>query len=143
MGRLRIESAAFGEQQDLIYGIRRTVFILEQSVPEEIEMDSLDPTARHVVAYLDDRPVGTGRITAEGRIGRMAVLVEHRNRGVGQAILKRLMEIGREIGVPKFILSAQCHAIPFYERMGFEVCSPVFQEADIDHQEMERPVDAW
>jgi len=139
MGELRIELTDFATDRDVIYGIRRTVFVIEQAVPEEIELDELDPLANHVLAYLGDRPVGTGRITAEGRIGRMAVLAEFRGRGIGSAILDALIDIGRRGGMAGVFLSAQCHAIPFYERAGFVPTGPVYQEAGIDHRRMERP----
>jgi len=139
MGELRIELTDFATDRDVIYGIRRTVFVIEQAVPEEIELDELDPLANHVLAYLGDCPVGTGRITAEGRIGRMAVLAEFRGRGIGRAILDALIDIGRRGGVAGVFLSAQCHAIPFYQRAGFVPTGPVYQEAGIDHRRMERP----
>ncbi len=122
----------------MIFAIRRTVFIIEQSVPEEIEIDGQDPAAQHVLAYLDDRPVGTGRITPEGRIGRMAVLREARGQGVGTAMLEHLLDIARGLAVDKVCLSAQCPAVPFYARFGFSPTGAVYQEAGIDHRWMER-----
>jgi predicted GNAT family N-acyltransferase len=137
MSRIRIEPADFAADRDAIYAIRRIVFVVEQAVPEEIEIDELDAGARHVLAYLDSRAVGTGRITADGRIGRMAVLADSRGCGVGRAILAALIEIGRSAGVARLHLSAQCHAIPFYEKSGFVAHGPVYQEAGIDHRHME------
>lgn len=137
MTGIRIEPTDFHTDRDLIYGIRKTVFIVEQSVPEEIEVDEYDAAARHVLAFLDGRAVGTGRITADGRIGRMAVLADCRGCGVGRAILDALIDTGRRAGAPRLFLSAQCHAIPFYEKSGFVASGPVYQEAGIDHRHME------
>lgn len=137
MADIRIEQTEFDRDRETIYGIRKPVFIIEQAVPEEIEIDELDPVAIHVLAFVDGRPVGTGRITADGRIGRMAVLAECRGRGVGRAILDALIDIGRRAGVARLYLSAQCHAIPFYEKSGFVAEGPVYDEAGIDHRRME------
>ena len=137
MSGIRVQQTDFVADRDTIYAIRRTVFIVEQAVPEEIEIDEHDPAAVHVLAYLDDLPVGTGRITADGRIGRMAVLQACRGRGVGRAILEALIAIGRNAGLDRMYLSAQCHAIPFYEKSGFVAEGPVYDEAGIDHRRME------
>jgi predicted GNAT family N-acyltransferase len=134
-----ILTTGFAENRELIFGIRKAVFVIEQSVPEEIEMDDLDAVAQHVLAFVDGTAVGTGRITAEGRIGRMAVLREYRGRGVGRDILLALVEIGRSYHIDRLCLSAQCHAIPFYERMGFVAQGGVYEEAGIPHRWMEQP----
>lgn len=138
---LHIEATDFESDRELLFAIRNAVFIIEQSVPIEIEMDGQDPLARHVLAYVDGRPVGTGRITPDGRIGRMAVLREARGKGVGTAILMSLLEIAREMAFDQVGLSAQCQAIPFYSRLGFAATGPVYQEAGIDHRWMERALD--
>ena len=138
MAEIDVVTTSFAENRELIFGIRKTVFVIEQSVPEEIEMDDHDAEARHVLAFLDGKPVGTGRITAEGRIGRMAVLQAARGLGVGREILLALMAIGRGYPVDRLCLSAQCHAIRFYERMGFVAQGDIYDEAGIPHRWMER-----
>lgn len=138
MAEIDVVNTGFAENRELIFGIRRTVFVIEQAVPEEIEMDDLDAGAQHVLACIDGSPAGTGRITAAGRIGRMAVLREYRGRGVGREILLALIEIGQSYAVDRLCLSAQCHAIPFYERMGFVAQGDVYEEAGIPHRWMER-----
>jgi predicted GNAT family N-acyltransferase len=138
VAEIDVVTTSFVENRELIFSIRTTVFVIEQSVPEEIEMDDLDADAQHVLAFIDGAPVGTGRITAEGRIGRMAVLREYRGRGVGREILLALVEIGQSYAVDRLCLSAQCHAIPFYERMGFVAQGEVYEEAGIPHRWMEQ-----
>lgn len=138
MTETEIIITSFADNRELIFGIRKMVFVVEQSVPEEIEMDELDVVAEHVLAFVDGVPVGTGRITAEGRIGRMAVLREYRGRGVGRDILLALVDIGRCYSLDRLCLSAQCHAIPFYERMGFVAQGEVYEEAGIPHRWMEQ-----
>jgi predicted GNAT family N-acyltransferase len=147
LSKIRVIPADFAADRDAIYAVRETVFIIEQSVPVEIEIDEFDPIAQHVLAYVGDRPVGTGRIIAAGpagrtrRIGRMAVLDAHRGLGVGSAIISALIEIGIADGCREFVLSAQCHAIPFYEKFGFVAEGPIYDEAGIDHRGMRRLIE--
>ena len=137
MPRIRVRFTDFQQDREPIYRIRKIVFIDEQAVPEDIEIDEHDATAHHVLAYLGDDLAGTGRMTADGRIGRMAVLAEYRGQGVGREILLSLMDLGRRSGASRLSLSAQCHAIAFYEKLGFVAEGPVYQEAGIDHRWME------
>lgn len=117
--------------------IRETVFVREQNVPLEEEWDQLDPQCVHVVARtLDGIPIGTGRLTPERTIGRMAVLREWRGKGVGDALLLALIEQARQRGWPEVALNAQESAIGFYLRHGFVAEGERFQEAGIEHQRM-------
>lgn len=119
--------------------VREPVFIVEQQVPVEEEWDELDPQCRHVIARdADNRPIGTGRLTPERKIGRMAVLAEWRGKGVGGAILEALMDEARALGWPEVTLNAQTHAIPFYASYGFEAFGEAFMEANIPHRAMRR-----
>jgi len=118
--------------------IRLAVFVEEQRVPPEIEMDDMDAACLHALAWLDGKAVGTGRLLPDGHIGRMAVLGESRALGVGGAILERLVEEARRQGMREVILSAQTHAIGFYRRHGFSEEGEVFEEAGIAHQAMRR-----
>lgn len=133
-----------GEDFSRCAAIRREVFVHEQQVPEEEEMDDLDEVAVHVLATVDGEPVGTGRLLVEeggpARIGRMAVLQPRRGQGVGSAILLRLMEAARQRGARKARLAAQLHALLFYERFGFVAHGDVFEEAGIQHRWMDRDV---
>lgn len=118
--------------------IRLKVFVEEQRVPPEIEMDDRDAACLHALAWLDGRAVGTGRLLPDGHIGRMAVLAESRALGVGGAILERLVEEAHRKGMREVVLSAQTHAIGFYRRHGFAEKGEVYEEAGIAHQEMRR-----
>ncbi len=122
--------------------IRIEVFVGEQRVPPEEELDDLDAVAVHVLALIADEPVGTGRLIPvggdHGKIGRMAVRKPYRGRGVGTAIMEVLMDVARQRGMRSLSLSAQLHALGFYERFGFEAHGEVFLEAGIEHREMER-----
>lgn len=117
--------------------IREAVFIQEQAVPVALEWDGLDEHAQHLLACDDHGlAIGCARILANGVIGRMAVLPAWRRRGVGAALLAAAVEHCRVQGCLKVRLSAQTHAIGFYKRVGFVVCSEPYLDAGIPHQDM-------
>ncbi len=117
--------------------IRRQVFCIEQNVSEEIEMDEFDDIAIHILAYIDDQPVGTARwrFTEEGaKLERFAVLNEARGKGVGEELVKYTLDRLKD---SEFIyLNAQESVIKFYEKYGFEIVGNRFYEADISHKKM-------
>ncbi|WP_457097581.1 GNAT family N-acetyltransferase [Lysobacter sp. P5_B9] len=123
--------------------VRDAVFVQEQGVPRELEWDELDPLCHHVLARdTQGQPIGTGRLTPEHRIGRMAVLPEWRGRGVGDALLLALIDTARTLGWHDLSLHAQVSAYGFYARHGFLPYGDRFVEAGIDHQSMRRLLDA-
>lgn len=136
---LRVELVEWGNGEAAIRAIRKTVFILEQAVPEELEWDGLDSNCAHVLA-LNERSeaIGTARMQPNGTIGRMAVLKVWRGRGVGRALLQTLLDLAVRQGLPRVTLSAQTHAIGFYERAGFLAVGEPFMDAGIPHRKMER-----
>lgn len=119
--------------------VREAVFVREQNVPVEEEWDALDPHCVHVIARSDDgTPIGTGRLTPEHRIGRMAVLKAWRGRGIGDAMLLALIDEAQQRGWREVSLNAQVSAIDFYGRHGFQDYGERFWEAGIEHQAMRR-----
>jgi predicted GNAT family N-acyltransferase len=117
--------------------VRRRVFIGEQGVPEAEEWDAADPGAWHVLALGANRdPVGTGRLEATGKIGRIAVLPDFRGTGIGAAMVRHLVNHATEIGFTRVYLHAQAAATGFYERLGFRAVGPVFDEVGIPHVRM-------
>jgi predicted GNAT family N-acyltransferase len=127
--------------EDALRAVRRAVFIVEQGVREDLEWDDFDPQSVHALA-VDPRarPIGCGRLLPDGHIGRMAVLADWRGRGVGAALLLRLVELAREAGHARAILNAQISAMPFYLRYGFTATGEAFEEAGILHRIMDRPL---
>src|SRR5437764_10499074 len=121
--------------------VRRRVFIEEQSVAEEEEIDAHDAdpaevsSAVHVLGRLGGAPVATGRLLVEyppghnAHAGRVAVLASYRGRGFGREIMLALHALARDHGFPGITLAAQTHAIPFYERLGYVARGPVFLDA--------------
>jgi predicted GNAT family N-acyltransferase len=133
----RVEPADYKVDFHDLRAVREPVFVVEQQVPLEMEWDELDPQCRHVIARDDQhQPIGTGRLTPEHKIGRMAVLKEWRGRGVGEALLLALIEQARELALAEVSLHAQVDAIGFYEKFGFESYGERFEEAGIQHQSM-------
>lgn len=117
--------------------IRFAVFVIEQSVPPELEMDELDPDCEHALVFEHDRnAIATGRLLPDGHIGRMAVLAPWRGKGVGAAVLVRLVARARERGFASVVLNAQTHAIGFYAKQGFVAYGEEFMEAGIPHVAM-------
>ena len=133
----RVEPIGFGDGLADLRVVRDAVFVQEQRVPVEIERDALDPACHHVIARDGEgRPIGTGRLTPDGRIGRMAVLPEWRNRRVGEALLKALLAQARELRWNEVTLHAQVPAMAFYARQGFLPHGARFVQAGLDHQSM-------
>ncbi|WP_284041408.1 GNAT family N-acetyltransferase [Vreelandella olivaria] len=116
--------------------IRRIVFIEEQRVPQEEEWDGHDSESIHLIATLGSEPVGTARLLPDGHIGRVAVLANARGTGIGYQLMEAAIHTARQAGHAKAELSAQVHALPFYERLGFEAHGKVFMDAGIPHREM-------
>lgn len=139
------------EMEDAL-SIRRAVFIAEQGVTESEEIDAHDgdpqrvTDAVHVVAYLDGRPAATGRLLFDApkeenaHIGRVAVLPEHRRRGLGRAVMLALQDEARKRGCRGLTVAAQVQAIPFYESLGYVAHGDVFLDARIEHRLMDRPL---
>ena len=139
----RVEPADYTVDFADLRAVREPVFVVEQQVPIEEEWDDLDPQCRHVIARdAANRPIGTGRLTPERKIGRMAVLAEWRGKGVGDALMEALMDEARALGWPEISLNSQTHAMPFYARHGFEVVGDEFMEAGIPHRKMRKALGA-
>jgi len=136
MSKVIIKTVDFSSNFSDIEKIRSTVFIKEQNVPVELEWDEFDDDSTHILAYYDNKPVGTARLLSSGRIGRMAVLKEYRNRNIGKNMLKYTIDIAKKRSLSNIELSAQEHAVDFYKKYGFSVTSDVYMDAGIPHYDM-------
>lgn len=134
----RIELLSWEAARPHAAPIRFEVFVHEQGVPREIELDEMDPQSVHAVAFEQEAAVATGRLLPDGHIGRMAVLAAWRGRGLGGLVLRRLVEKARERGDREVALAAQVRALGFYRRHGFVEEGAPFMEAGILHQHMRR-----
>ncbi len=133
--------ASTRQQREDALRVRVAVFVEEQGIPRGDEIDELDETAIHCVGYVDGEPVAAGRLVVMdgcGKIGRMAVLNDHRGRGLGARILDALEQEGGTRGLRQFKLSAQLHAAGFYERAGYARAGGVYDEVGIPHVAMEK-----
>lgn len=118
--------------------IRFRVFVDEQKVPADMEIDEFDALSCHALAWVGGEPAGTGRLLPDGHIGRMAVLTGWRGCGVGAALLQALIDEAERRGRHRLVLSARTHALGFYARFGFVPQGEVYDEAGLPHQAMLR-----
>jgi predicted GNAT family N-acyltransferase len=117
--------------------VREQVFIVEQQVAREDEWDEFDEKSRHVLARdAQGQPIGTGRLTPQAMIGRMAVVREWRGRQVGAVMLDTLIEQARALAYPAVEIHAQAQAVPFYAGFGFSAYGDEFEECNIRHVHM-------
>ena len=132
------------EETKAVRLLRTRVFVDEQGVPPELEMDEFDDVAVHAVAYKCDVVVGTGRLIldtlTDGRIGRMAVEASLRRSGLGSAILAFLENEARSQGIIRLSLHAQHYVKDFYAKRGYCVRGDAFIEAGILHVEMTKDI---
>jgi predicted GNAT family N-acyltransferase len=133
---LQVSEIDWSEGQAAVRDIREQVFVLEQGVPPEIEIDGNDEEAHHFVGFLDGVPVACGRLQDNGKISRMAVLPVHRGRNFGRQVLEAIIARARELNLQRLYLHAQAHAGGFYRKAGFVASGDIFDEADIPHVAM-------
>ncbi|MFF0276393.1 MULTISPECIES: GNAT family N-acetyltransferase [unclassified Streptomyces] len=147
-----VRVALAAEDREACFAVRREVFVVEQGVPQELEYDTYDATAVHVLAVREDGlPLGTGRLlhgadavgktgadASVGSLGRLAVSEAARGLGVGAALVRGIEEAARERGLTAVDLHAQTHALGFYERLGYAAYGPEFPDADMPHRAMRR-----
>ncbi|MFF5972587.1 GNAT family N-acetyltransferase [Streptomyces sp. NPDC012769] len=151
-----VREAREHQDRDACFAVRRAVFVEEQGVPQEIEYDTYDETAVHVLAVrADGVPLGTGRLLhgadavgktgadiSVGSLGRLAVTRAARGLGVGAALVRGIEEAARARGLAAVDLHAQTHALGFYERLGYEAYGPEFPDAGMPHRAMRRVLQA-
>lgn len=131
-----IKQTSWHSDKQALTSIRRLVFIEEQKVPVDLEWDEKDTQAIHWLALNEmKQPIGCARLVNH-HIGRMAVLKDWRGKGVGDALLKAAVTQCKIAGKQEVVLSAQTHAISFYEQQGFSVVSKPYLDANIWHVDM-------
>ncbi len=141
MSEFSVREADWDRDAEAIRRVREAVFVIEQAVPADLEWDGMDPDCLQVVAEDTNRDaIGTGRLHPSGKIGRMAVVAEWRSRGVGAAMLERLIDLARRQGLEEVFLHGQTRVLEFYARHGFLAEGEEFEEADIPHRMMRRKI---
>ena len=137
MNSFTVRLASWQDDGPALHAIREAVFVHEQQVPVELEWDEFDASCLHLLA-LDSvgNPIGTARLLPDGHIGRMAVLREWRGRGVGSALLQRLLEEAKKQHLQQVIVNAQSYAAGFYTKFDFQTTGKEFIDAGIPHVRM-------
>lgn len=119
--------------------LRTRIFVDEQKVPADMEIDEHDPICQHYkVTDPDGNIVATARLLASAYIGRMCVDQALRGSGIGETLLRYVIKHAETQGFRQLHLNAQVDAVPFYQRFGFVTNSDIFIEAGINHQHMTR-----
>ena len=131
-----IEQVSWQQAETHLRQVRTVVFIHEQLVTPEFEWDDIDSSAVHLLALHDNKPIGCLRIIHHQKIGRMAVLKPWRGKGVGNMLLKQAIEVCRQHGSTQIVLSAQTHAMHFYQQAGFQITSGEYTDVQIPHVDM-------
>lgn len=132
-----VRSADWAADRALLESVRRTVFVIEQAVPDALEWDEFDPVSRHALALAHDgAAIGTARLLPDGHIGRVAVLATWRGRGVGGALMEHMLAAARRDRLVEVKLNAQVQALGFYRQFGFVAEGEVFDDAGIEHRAM-------
>lgn len=136
-----IKKASSPQDKQAAFNVRSEVFVKEQHVPLSIELDALDEEAIHFIGYDDTTPIAASRlriVNDYGKLERICVLQSYRKHSYGKQLITHMESEIRSMGYRKAILNAQTHALPFYERLGYSVCSNEFIDAGIPHVTMEK-----
>lgn len=120
--------------------IRKKVFIEEQHVPLELEIDDLEDQSVHVIGYLEHKPVATARLYQKNattfKIQRVAVSIDFRKKNLGNQLMLEIEHYAKTKHFTKLILGAQDHALTFYKKLGYQVEGVGFMDAGIPHHTM-------
>ena len=138
MNQLRIKLVETKLEYEQILGIRKKVFIEEQKVPVEIEIDEYESESTHFITYLNKEPVGCARIRFNkyAKLERIAIIKEHRRKGFGRELTEYLIDYCHKKNIFDIRLNSQLYVADFYEKIGFKKVGEIFFEAGIKHVEM-------
>jgi predicted GNAT family N-acyltransferase len=140
---IEVREARDEAEREALLALRHEVFVGEQGVPRELEIDEHDERAVHIVALEDGELVGTCRVLQAGsqaKFGRLVVARAARGQGIGAALLAAAERRAREMGCNQMVLAAQTSAMGIYERAGYTARGKVFLDAGIEHMTMEKPL---
>ena len=136
---LKVEIVKWIDEHESLKMIRQKVFIEEQKVTSQLEWDGMDEEAIHFLAFKNEKAIGCARafvIKNHMQLGRMAVLKAYRGESVGTALIEKVITTAKLNQLSAIYISAQCHAIDFYKKFGFEVTSDIYLDAEIQHRDM-------
>ena len=136
---LKVEIVKWIDGHAQLKNIREKVFIKEQKVTPELEWDGMDENAMHFLVFKDEEAIGCARavvIKNYMQLGRMAVLKKYRGQGVGSTLIENAIVTAKLKQLSSIHISAQCNAINFYVKFGFEVTGDTYLDAEILHRDM-------
>lgn len=134
----KVKTATWPDDMATLKAIRFEVFVEEQKVPADEEIDANDPLSIHAIVWSNGKAAACGRLLPDGHIGRMAVRKPFRGLGVGGLVLQHLIERARQRRDVDVVLSAQKHAIGFYEKFGFVAEGDEYLDCNIPHRDMRK-----
>lgn len=141
---LHVKLAQTEQEKELAFDIRKKVFVEEQGIPLHLEIDEFDQSATHFIVLEVDEPIAAARIRETesnvGKVERVCVLPGHRRKHLGVLLMNALEQHAKQNGWEKLKLNAQTSAIPFYEKLAYQVTSPEFDDAGIPHRAMEKEI---
>lgn len=132
------------KEKELAFAVRKKVFVEEQGVPVTLELDEQDETATHFIVLDDEQVIAAARLREiepnVGKVERVCVLPEYRGQHLGVLIMETIEKHAAKLDWSFLKLNAQSYAVPFYEKIGYEITSPEFMDADIPHRAMKKTI---
>lgn len=139
LATLKFKLYNWSAAKKILIPLRRSIFIKEQLVPEELEWDNLDSKATHILLLLNNALIGCARFILIDRVmclGRMAVIKTKRKQGFGSKLIYEIIQIAKNKNIKEIKISSQIQAMPFYRKIGFIAEGKVFIDAGIKHKKM-------
>lgn len=140
---MKVIKVSTEQQLNDAFDIRKRVFVEEQHVDAEEEIDEFENESVHFVLYDENKAVGAGRfriINGKGKVERICILPTYRGKGAGKLVMDAIQDYAASQNIHLLKLNAQTHAIHFYEKLGYEIVSEEFIDAGIPHKTMEKVI---
>jgi predicted GNAT family N-acyltransferase len=141
--KIKIRKVRNKSELNKAFKIRTTVFVEEQNVPLDLEIDGLDTEAEHFIFYLKDKPIGCARLRTDkdfAKLERIAIIIEYRCKGYGKQLTNFLIDYCKQKKYKEIRLHSQTNVLDFYKKLGFKPVGKNFFEAGIEHIEMRRKI---
>lgn len=142
---MKVKAVESKKEKDDALSVRTAVFVKEQNVPPNIEVDQYEEESIHFVGYKNNIPIAAGRIRFDGEYGkleRISVLKEYRGNSYGRKVIHAMEAEILNQGYVKAKLHSQTHAESFYKQLGYITISDEFMEAGIPHITMVKELKA-
>ncbi len=135
----RFEQVTWAADAGDIMEVRKKVFVIEQRFDKEILCDTSDGSSYHVIVHDKyAKPIACGRLTPDGKIDKIAVLINHRGEGIGSSILTQLVAIAKSHNIHDLTLNAEKELVRFYDQQSFHIDGPVYMKQGVPHQRMSK-----